>query len=296
MKAAAPGKLVLSGAYAVLEGAPALVAAVDRYAIADSERDATFVTDEVAEAIAAGCLSRAPYFDASALRQRGPGGDRKLGLGSSAAILAASIAAVWAAEGREDWDDVFAVALAAHRRAQGGGSGIDVAASCLGGFLRCQLVNNELSHAPHALPDVTIEVYASRTSAATRDMLAAVRVFQGAEPARYRNLMDAAGSGAQAAVSATAPDQFIAALSQQFAALAELGDGAGVQIVTDAVRQLDRVAQQHDACFGPSGAGGGDVALWVGTVPAAPEFRARAADAGLCLVDMRVGARGLHRP
>ena len=41
MRARAPGKLVLSGAYAVLEGAPALVAAVDRYALADSERSAT---------------------------------------------------------------------------------------------------------------------------------------------------------------------------------------------------------------------------------------------------------------
>ena len=33
--ARAPGKVVLSGAYAVLEGAPALVAAVDRYVVAD---------------------------------------------------------------------------------------------------------------------------------------------------------------------------------------------------------------------------------------------------------------------
>jgi len=30
----APGKLVLTGAYAVLEGAPAIVVAVDRYAVA----------------------------------------------------------------------------------------------------------------------------------------------------------------------------------------------------------------------------------------------------------------------
>ena len=38
MKARAPGKLVMSGAYAVLEGAPALATAVDRYAVADTER------------------------------------------------------------------------------------------------------------------------------------------------------------------------------------------------------------------------------------------------------------------
>jgi len=42
--ARAPGKLVLSGAYAVLSGAPALVVAVDRYVVADSARPAAFLT------------------------------------------------------------------------------------------------------------------------------------------------------------------------------------------------------------------------------------------------------------
>src|SRR5262245_30830565 len=73
MLAQAPGKIVLSGAYAVLEGAPALVAAVDRYVIADATRDADLVTPEVRAAIGSG---RAPWFDASALRAR----ERKLGL------------------------------------------------------------------------------------------------------------------------------------------------------------------------------------------------------------------------
>ena len=43
-RARAPGKIVLSGAYAVLAGAPAIVSAVSRYVTADSERPATFVT------------------------------------------------------------------------------------------------------------------------------------------------------------------------------------------------------------------------------------------------------------
>src|SRR5579871_2078485 len=94
MRARAPGKLVLSGAYAVLEGAPCLVAAVDRYAVADAARPAPFVTDEVRAAVDAGVLDAAPWFDASALRDRAPDGtSRKLGLGSSAAILVASMAA-----------------------------------------------------------------------------------------------------------------------------------------------------------------------------------------------------------
>ena len=45
MRARAPGKLVLSGAYSVLEGAPALVAAVDRYALADDAREPELVGD-----------------------------------------------------------------------------------------------------------------------------------------------------------------------------------------------------------------------------------------------------------
>src|SRR5262245_51622652 len=133
MIARAPGKLVLSGAYSVLEGAPCIVAAVDRYAIADAARAADLVTDEVRAAVEAGELPRPVGFDASALRDRAPDGtSRKLGLGSSAAILAASLAA---ARGGAFADEaamreaIFPLALAAHRRAQGGGSGVDVAAS-----------------------------------------------------------------------------------------------------------------------------------------------------------------------
>ena len=61
MRARAPGKLVLSGAYAVLEGAPALVAAVDRYVVADTARAAELVTPEVRAAIGD---AAAPWFDA----------------------------------------------------------------------------------------------------------------------------------------------------------------------------------------------------------------------------------------
>ena len=44
-RARAPGKVVLSGAYAVLSGAPAIVAAVSRYVTADSARPAELLTD-----------------------------------------------------------------------------------------------------------------------------------------------------------------------------------------------------------------------------------------------------------
>ena len=78
MIARAPGKLVLSGAYVVLDGAPAIVAAVDRYAVADTSRAPDFVSDELRAAFGS---EQPPHVDVSALRADG----RKLGLGSSAA-------------------------------------------------------------------------------------------------------------------------------------------------------------------------------------------------------------------
>ena len=55
------------------------------------------------------------------------------------------------------------------------------------------------------------------------------------------------------------------------------------------------LAAEAGACFGPSGAGGGDVAVHVGLAESSPEFRARAESAGLRLASMRVAARGIHR-
>jgi phosphomevalonate kinase len=150
-RASAPGKVVLSGSYSVLEGAPAIVAAVDRYVIADASRRSEIVTAEVRAAINGGGLDFAPWFDASALRVTDPdGSSRKLGIGSSAAILAASLAAC-SPEGASR-DDLFEKALDAHRSAQGGGSGIDVAASIFGGILLCLLdkTSGRLDVRPHS--------------------------------------------------------------------------------------------------------------------------------------------------
>jgi len=156
----APGKLVLSGAYAVLSGAPALVAAVDRFALADGDRLAEWATPEVRAALAS---DQAPWFDASALRKDG----KKLGLGSSAAILVASLAALEVPgdaelSDRELCARVYQRALLAHRMAQGGGSGIDVAASAHGGLLVARRSGSELALSPVAFPSgLHFEVWAS---------------------------------------------------------------------------------------------------------------------------------------
>jgi phosphomevalonate kinase len=136
--ASAPGKIVLSGEYAVLWDAPAVCMAVDRRARAEvlpsDDGECHLVTPGFAgedrfrllDAITGG---RRPVrhitLDTSAFRD----GGRKTGIGSSASLAVALSAAL------ENSVDVFASALEAHARFQGGaGSGVDVAAAVHGGL------------------------------------------------------------------------------------------------------------------------------------------------------------------
>ena len=298
MQARAPGKLVLSGAYSVLEGAPALVAAVDRYVVADATRDATFVTDELKEAIRLRVMTRPVWFDAAALRENTPNGEsRKLGLGSSAAILVASLGAAWPrlSDEAELGSRLFPEALAIHRAAQRGGSGIDVAASCFGGILACRIATVGLEVAGVTMPRVAFEAWACRQSASTSEMLAQIRMFAVTEPAAYRKLIGDARGGAEAAVAATEPSAFIEAIVAQRTALAELGARSGTGIMTAEVDALHACASAERAAFYPAGAGGGDVALFLGLAASSEGFRARAEALGLMRIELGLGARGVHR-
>ena len=296
--ARAPGKLVLSGAYAVLEGAPALVTAVDRYAFADASRPASFVAPEVREALRARGMpeSAAPFVDASALRA----GDRKLGLGSSAAILVASLAALELREapGLDDEslaERVLRPALAAHRRAQGGGSGIDVVASALGGTQRVQLVAGEPVATPFTLPEgLVIEVWASARSASTAEMLQRVAAFRERSPDEHRRIFTALGDAAERAASATTACAFIDALREQAELFARLGRAAAAPIVTDDLETLDSLARRDGAVMLPSGAGGGDVVLFVGPERSSDELESLAEREGYQPLPLRLGARGVH--
>lgn len=301
MIARAPGKLVLSGAYSVLEGAPAIVAAVDRYAVADGARAADFIADEVRAAVEMGAMPRPVWFDASALRDRGPdGASRKLGLGSSAAILVASLAA---ALGEGFADDaalraaILPLALAAHRKAQGGGSGIDVAASVLGGVLRARLApEGELDLAPAPLPaGAVVEVYASPVAASTRALLGLVRSLADRDPARHRACLDAAGEGARRAAAARSIAELVLAVQAQTDALGALGEAAGAAIVTPEVAKLRAPAETLGGTFAPSGAGGGDIAFYLGPEATTAAFRALATAHGLTRVALAVGAAGAGR-
>ena len=142
-RASAPGKIVLAGEYAVLWDAPAICMAVNRRAVATVARsddgacqvstpgfggaDRFRILDAVTNGV------RPPYdieLDTSAFMS----GGRKTGIGSSAALTVALLAAL---EGSEN---IYEAAMEAHSRLQqGAGSGIDVAAAVHGGLLEYRM-------------------------------------------------------------------------------------------------------------------------------------------------------------
>ena len=298
MIARAPGKVVLSGAYAVLEGATAVVTAVGRYAIADSRRPSDWITPEVHAALG---VRDAPWFDASALRD---GRGAKLGIGSSAAILVASLAAL-ELEARGPLDDgelqaaVFEPARRAHARAQGGGSGIDVAASTHGGTLLFRREGEHVELSPIRLPErLVCEVWTSGRPASTPELLGRVRALAARDPQQYRRWIDAQGDAAEQAARAFTGGQVaeaVAALSLQKECLAGLGEAAGAAIVTGEVNVLDAQAQREAAVVLPSGAGGGDIALYAAPAVPSAELVRLATEVGYRrLTDLTLEARGVH--
>lgn len=298
MIAKAPGKLVLSGAYSVLEGATAIVAAVDRYVTADTSRPAERITDEVRAALDAGAMKSAPWFDASELRATlADGRDVKLGLGSSAAILMASIAAAWALEDRTfDARAMLHAGLTAHRKAQGGGSGIDVAASTFGGVIACRIRRDgTLAVQPQVLPDdLVLRVFASPTSASTPSLLSHVRAFAKKSTRVYARIMRLASEASARTAAATSAAAMIDALRAQARQIRLLGESSGAPIFTPDVIDLGALAEAEDAIFYPSGAGGGDVALWAGAQPPSEAF-CRAAEAhDRFELALAFGAPGAH--
>jgi phosphomevalonate kinase len=295
-RAHAPGKVVLSGAYAVLSGAPAIVSAVSRYVLADTERPAPLLTDEVRAALRAG--ERAPWFDASALREH----ERKLGLGSSAAILVASLFALeraarpnaGVAELREL---VFARALAAHRAAQGGGSGVDVASSTFGGCLVYQLGQAAPRITSVVLPaELHFEIWVCPSSASTPQLIAQVEALRARDPAAHARYLGAQADASRAAAScAERADAagLLQALRAQFAALSGLGRAAQVPIVTPELAELGPAAEGEGGVLLPAGAGGGDIALHVGPRPSSPALRVALQQRAHSLLEADIAAGGV---
>ncbi|HEY3821617.1 MAG TPA: hypothetical protein VGL81_30830 [Polyangiaceae bacterium] len=276
MKVIAPGKLVLTGAYAVLEGAPAIVAAVDRYAVVD--------------------VSAPDDVDVRALHDQD---GRKLGLGSSAASMVASQGARALARGEDLGDprvrgSIFQGVREAHAHEQRGGSGVDVAAAVHGGVLRYATDGEEASiRAIELPPRVVLRAFWSGSSARTSELRARVDALRARSPlalARLRLLAAVAAS----AVDAGDARAFVRAASDYGRALDVLGRAADAPIVLRAFAELAGLADPHDAAFLPSGAGGGDVAVWLALAPPPASFVDRAGELGMRPLPLTVDRGGVR--
>ncbi len=296
MRVRAPGKLVLSGAYVVLDGAPAVVASVSAHAVADTDRHPRRVSPELRAAFGE---VRPPLVDTRAMRRNG----RKLGVGSSSAATVAAIAADrWSRLPPDDparaLSSIAVAAYDAHRAAQGGGSGIDVVACTFGGFRVCvREADGALpSHAPAALPEgLYVIPYACPESASTSTLLGRVRALRAAEPETYATVMSRAADGARAFARALDDGDalgVVAAAGAQRDAMEALQRASGAPILPEYLLRAHDAA--GDAVIAQSGAGGGDVALYFGTCPPAPTLSSRLLSLGLRPLALALGVTGVH--
>jgi phosphomevalonate kinase len=321
--ASAPGKLVLLGEYAVLDGAEALVMACDRRCEASigpaaSERCRlvtrmpTPVETEfepgrpsgaaLVDAVLAGLAPEIPWavwqarLDSSAFFAAG----RKLGLGSSAAALVAFAGVVRVAAGAPGLPELSEL-IQCHRAFQGGaGSGIDVAAALVGGIVEFRLgADREAVIGSVRLPkSVGFAGIFAGGSASTPNLVGQYRRWADAASAGARALrqrMSAVASGGCAAARSGDAEVFVGAIGDYGRCLDELGRAMGADLVTGPHRRIGGLAGEYGLAYKVSGAGGGDVGIACGLdCDALRAFSASAADEGFHVVPLTVDDEGLR--
>ena len=315
----APGKAVIWGEYAVLEGAPALVMAVNRYATARVEPadDRWQLTSRGFESAAH--LSAAELLATSGAESEGitglvravvsalddpdlpsaarvhtdtrdfhgddkTGVSQKLGIGSSAAVCTATSAAI-----AEFLDKPFdeSIPLAAHRLLQGkAGSGLDVAAACHGGLIRFESGQSSPAEWPESLSYRYFWVgQAARTSAHL------VR-FGDWRANSDTTTLDALCQASESLFSCTDLEH----LAEYVARLKAMDDNAGLGIFSEAHDRLHALANRAQVVYKPCGAGGGDIGIAVSDDPTHLEqLIALANRDSILTLDLEIAAHGVHR-
>lgn len=331
--ASAPGKLVLLGEYAVLEGAPAVVMAVDRRAratlsdaasddylidapslgihgargrlgdgriewpdLAPAEANKLQLTGAVIAA-AAGEDPLPPFraeLDTDAFFVAG----NKLGLGSSAALTVALSGALCAL--RDQAAPSASRLIAAHREMQGGrGSGLDVAASLHGGTIVYRLEEEGPRVEPVTLPPgLHIGCIWSGKSASTADFLRRIGAWREVAPNHYNKVMNelkcCAGAGAMAALCGDAAT-VVEAAAAYAEALAGLGRASGADIISAEHVKIGGIAADCGVTYKTCGAGGGDVGVALTTDGnRLAQFGRRIEQTGFRMLDLATDPNGLQ--
>jgi len=279
----APGKLFVTGEYAVLHGARALVVALDagilvraepapRWSVAATDLGLAGPLDEIAADPRAALLAKTIEEGRRELRVDGPlaitlegacpASRRKYGLGGSAASVVATLGALADVAGhdldaRTTRARLFPLAFRIHREHQRGrGSGADVAASVYGGWLDYALAEGGPRISPVRLPEDAC--FAAVWSGVASDTPRAIDAFEApASLARLRAILErfwtAVTAGDRAAIVESVTEYGIALESIA-------GAGAGAR------RIAELVAAARACGFAAKGSGavGGDCAIALG--------------------------------
>ena len=291
--ATAPGKAIISGEYAVLRGAPAICMALDRRARVTVNTIPGSLCNVTAPGFAAGNFefvaaggklcwqeANAPQdfrlletawevvfagretnaleleLDTAAFHDSLTGA--KLGLGSSAALCVALVAALERfAAMTANTHELADRAHTAFQQQQG--SGVDVATSFHGGLIRYQA---DARFEPECIkwPDgLRYRFVWTGRPVATTDKL---RRFSSIGPgdSALASLVDHAGSVADAFVSGNAKDVLLA-MGAYTSVLRSFDENSGLGIFANEHTTISAAAERHGLCYKPCGAGGGDIGV-----------------------------------
>ena len=312
IEASAPGKLVISGEYAVLTGAPALVAAVDRrvtctlttrtaggwhFVSAGFEDDQAITKQDVFTAppntipgIARRSIAEpdAPQhievqIDSAPCYREGI----KLGVGSSAATVTAVATAFGVLAGSAPrLTDLYDL----HADFQGGGSGLDVAAAVTGGVIRFE----DRVATPVRLPrGIHLAFVFTGSGTRTATLLAAFDAWrQRGSTAPLERL----AAAAREVVDSTAhPDAFLGALGEYTNLLERFDQTTRIGIFGPGHRRARELASRLGVVYKPSGAGGGDTGVGASTdIDVISAFEETAKAAGLAVLRMAIAPQGVQ--
>ena len=266
--ASAPGKIVLSGEYAVLFGAPAVCVAITRRAVAsvgetpDRRCHLTtpgFTGSNPFAVVDAVCRDSRPAFNIDLDTTRFADSGNKIGIGSSAALTVALLAAL------KDSTDVFEEALQAHAALQGGsGSGIDIAAAVHGGLIEYERASRNV-RALDWPEGLAMRVVWTGTPASTEEKL---EKLAGQTAGPSRSVLGRVATQMADAWQSCDADRILEEYVPYIGVLRQFSIDHDLGIFDAGHDELTDAAMADDLVYKPAGAGGGDIGVLFGRIEA----------------------------